>query len=291
LTVNANGIIFEKFIKTIKELSIFFLGLELVNLIEIIESIQKVNVLISGLVSFKDLSTLEKDENNWDLVKLKFELLKFLLSLYLHLLAIISESNLSSIFPAEFLEDSNFMEILINLRKECTIKSKIIYFIGLTTILNMSQLKLSNRFLLYNREAFSTWLEVGSMIFMDIVISEDVEAKKFKQPITKKLINRQKPFKLPIVLEFNIKELETALFTHHTLKQSTILKMVNDVSSPDSLASFLTNVYENTIEIPILLTDYKFFVMTKLFLICIYFLYSYIKANCETNFVISENLT
>lgn len=278
----------DKFIKLTKELSLVILGSKPISLNDLFKNVQKIEDLFSKLGFFNDYLLFEKSEDHWQLIKLKFVLLKLLLTLVLHIRAVLSKENLETFFPKELLDDSSNKKAITLLKDDLTTKSKIIYFIGLTAILSLSQSNLSNKFLLYNREVFSNWLGIKSMLFMDIIASDDHEKRKLNKSVNNFCTDNKEKFELPPVPQFNIQDLENALINFTSEKNSATLSFVNEASQPCPLASFLTNVYESTIAIPILVTDYKFFVMTKIFLINIYFLYCYIKSN-ENKFEISAN--
>lgn len=278
----------DDFVSTIRELSLTILKGEGVSLSELLNSILKINSLLATFDSFNDFSIIENSDDKWRTTKMKFELLDLLFSLNLYLNLLLKEKSLIKKYPAEVLNNKRNQEIISALKKETTLKCKLIYFIVMNSILNISVRNLNSKFLIYIREIFSTWLGIHTIIFIDIIIKEDMEYVKNKNDTLIDLYEGLDNFRLPDAPVFDTKELEVALIDFNFLKYSKTLKFVEKSSEPKQMASFLTLIYGKAIQIPILFSDYRFFVMTKLSLITIYFLYGYIKVHKEESFSVTE---
>lgn len=243
--------------------------------------------LLSSLGSFADYQSFEKNEEKWQSFHLMFKILKLIYMFQFKIHAFLDEGNLYENYSKDVVDDKKNQEIIKSLKKECGIKSKIVYFLGISALLKMSESNLSYKFLLYNREVFSTWIGTESILLIDMILTDGLRAKN------KKIVpamDEPKNFSLPEVRVFDIKELEDALYNFSAKKHSQLLLQIEDTCEPENILSFMSYCYEKIINVPALFSDYKFFVMTKLFFLTIYFLYSYIETHCDSFKTVYNNL-
>lgn len=280
-----------RFVTVIREVSLTFLGKNKRSFRELFEALNKITNLLSSFESFDDFELVEKNEDKWETFAIKFKLLRLLSRLLYYIFSLIGKENITERFSADTLNDERNKEILEILKHECTIKCKLIYFIALNTILKISKSNLKYKFLHYNREIFSAWIGLQAAFFVNLVVNQDMEdqKKKSQSGIFPNSTDSPENFKLPEPPVFETKALEDALYDYNISKHSKLINYVESASKPSSVISLLSLVYEKLLEIPILFSDYKFFIMTKMFIIGIYFLYCYLKVHCEKEFVINEN--
>lgn len=268
----------ESILKVVKEISYNLFSGKPICLRKINEYLQRLNTILSSIGSFADFKTFEKNEDKWQSFYMMFKILKLIYTYEFKIYALLDDSNLTLNYSKEVLNDKQNQEIIRSMRNECGTKCKLIFFIAISTLVEMSQGNLSYKFLLYNREIFSTWIGLELIILIDMILTDGKELKKRKPVINS---DTKENFKLPDPPVFDIAELEQVLFNFNTTKHSQLLFQIEDACEPESILSFLSNVYENIINVPALFSDYKFFVMTKLFFLTIYFLYSYIESHCD----------
>ena len=271
----------------IKEISYNLLSERPYTLRMICEYDSKLKKLLSSLGSFADHQLIERNEDKWQSFYLMFKLLKLIYMFQSKIRSLLDEANLSENYSKEVLNDKKNQEIIKSLRNECTIKCKLVYFIGISALLKMSESSLSYKFLLYNRDIFSTWIGMESIVLIDIILTDGLISKN-KQPAPVK--DNRESFQLPEPHLFDIRDLEDALFNFNTKKHSQILLQIENTCEPENILSFLSYFYEKIINVPALFSDYKFFVMTKLFFLTIYFLYSYNETHCDSFKTVYNNL-
>lgn len=278
------------FIRIIKEVTLTTLSNAPTTLNSIFEDINKINKLLASLNIADEFGSIENLENNigsWRLFYIKFKLLHLLFLYQVKIEALLDNQNLTKNYSKEVLENKRNKDIIESLRKEGLIKCKLVYLIGLNTILKISQSKLDYKFLVFSREIFSSWIGIKTNAFVDMIVSKNINEKKnINVRLRQDQYGRFKLIDAPIL---DTENLESALFDTNTSKHVQTINQVENICNPESIVSFLTNVYENMLNIPALFSDYKFFCTTKLFLFTIYFLYCYINVHCDSNFVILDN--
>ena len=278
---NSNDLL-NSYVTIVREISLLTMTNGKITFKKFFKSMDNLKNLISRFDKFNNIKEIEKNEDKWIFLKIKFELLKFYMSMIIYIKSYVSDEVIYEIFPNNLINNNKNDEIIKKIRDECDIKCTLIYFVSLNAVVEIS--KLSNKFVLYNREIFATWFGFESVLFMDIVVNNDM---KNKQKIDPNCVNNTTTT-LPNIDKFDINKLEKLLYENKINKDNEIIKYVQELSKPDKLATFLTKSYESAIKSSILVSNYTFFVMAKLFLILIYFLYCYIHLKVNSNLEILE---
>lgn len=274
----SHGKLLQKFIDLIREQSILLMSDKQISLNQLMKGIQNMRLFTSSIDSFENILEVQKNYDNWELIKLKFELYKLLFSIYLNFHSLLGDESLKGNYSEAVLNDAKNISIIQCLKEETLHKIHLIYFIVTNTILDISQHCKDYKFLIYIRDIFSVWFGAKTIYLIDFTLI-DFEKKSILEPAEQN----------SSVTIFSTLELEKTFFNYTTNKGNPILKSIEKTCTPIKLSNYLTNVYEHVIQIPTLATDYRFFVMTKIYLITIYFLYAYIKVHNGTSFSLSEN--
>ena len=286
---NSESECFSAFVTTARELSFLFLSEKKSTLRELLDALSKLTKLISTLDSLDDFRRVEENEEKWKFFYLKFQLLNLLSTLLYQVNRILHNSTLTMEFSQEILNEPRNQQIIEGLKKECAIKIKLLFFVVMNTISAILHGSFNYRFWLYNKEVFSSWIGLQSLFFIDLIVTEESETAKSRSKGNTTLA--------PVLASDSIssappklgnKQLENALLDFNPSKNHKFLNSVATASQPIRVVSFITGIYESLIQIPILISDYTFFEKTKLFLIGIYFLCSYIKHHCEKGFEIHQ---
>lgn len=283
---------FNSFVSLVRELSLLLLSERKCTFRELLDLSSKMMRLLSSLESFDDIHRIEENENKWRSFYLKFQMLNLLSTFLYEINFLLNENNLAHQFPTEVLKSTLNQEIVKGLKKECATKIKLLFFIAMNTIRTISRSKLSYKFWLYIREAFLSWIGMQPLLFIDLVVTEETDGQKqqLKTKYKSGSDGQTNGFILPPPVDLSNRDLETALFDFNPLKYSKFLNTVDEASQPLRIVSYMSGIHENLMQIPLLIFDYTFFVKTKLFLIGICFLYSYIKYHSEKDFEIHEYL-
>lgn len=243
----------------------------------LLKNIADLTKVVSTFEPFFNLQELEKNEDKWHDFYLKLKYLKFLLVLLYQTHVVISPDQLKEYFSQEVLQDEKNKQWIKDLRREISIKCKVAYIIGLNIILDISQLNLSKKFVIYVKEIFHSWIGTQTVTFVDLIVNDSIEnGKKTSQGDPASILNR------PPVFETG--ELESLLYDFNAKANKKILKHVQDSCEVERIASYLTYVYEAVIGLSVLFSDYNFYITTKIFLFSFYFLFSYLKVHCDLNF-------
>lgn len=286
---NQNSDYFSAFVTTSREISLLFLTERKCTLRELLAGLSKVTKLISTLEPLDDYHQVEQNEEKWKLFYLKLQLLNLLSTLLYQVCRLLHNSNLSREFSQEVLNEPRNQKIIEGIKDECTTKIKILFFVVMNTILAISHSSFHYKFWLYNREVFSTWIGLQSLFFIDLIVTEESESaasRSTSNNSSKPVLTDDDKFSDPPI--FKNTELENALFNFNPSKNQKFLNSVCVASQPERIVSFITGIYERVMQIPMILSDYTFFMKTKFFLIGIYFLYSYIKYHSEKGFEIYQ---
>ncbi|ONH75093.1 hypothetical protein BOH78_1966 [Pichia kudriavzevii] len=123
--------------------------------------------------------------------------------------------------------------------------------------------------------------------YLDAVIEEDICKRENLDLST--TVPTSESFKLPEMPVYDISAMENALINYDPVKHAPILNYIEQKFNPLDLASMLTNIYQKSIMVPSLVADYNSFIVAKIFLLGIYFLYSYIKSSSCVTFDITKN--
>ncbi|GAV27201.1 hypothetical protein PMKS-000665 [Pichia membranifaciens] len=279
---------FSAFVTTARELSFLFLSEKKSTLRELLDALSKLTKLISTLDSQDDFRRVEQNEDKWKFFYLKFQLLNLLSTLLYQVNRILHNSTLIMEFSQEILNEPRNQQIIEGLKNECAIKIKLLFFVVMNTISAISHGSFNYRFWLYNKEVFSSWIGLQSLFFIDLIVTEESETAKCSKgstPLAPVFTSNSIPSTPP---RFGNKELENALLDFNPSKNHKFLNSVTVASQPIQVVSFIVGIYESLIQIPMLVSDYTFFVKTKLFLIGIYFLCSYIKHHSENGLEIHQ---
>lgn len=279
--------LYDDFVKFAREVSFLTVQDRPVSFEKMLQLNKSTVQLISRAGYFENFKVVEVHEEKWCILQLKFVLLKFYFMLQICLRVLLSDDNLKNTFSSEILQKEKNKNLIKKLQDETLMRAKLLFFIGLNSVHQMSQAKLGNKFLLYNRGTFSTWLGFESVIFIEIIMMENLEcsSNKGNHKINSNHIENEKAFS-----EFSLQRLENMLYNFDTSTDLDSLETFNNLITPKFLASYLTKVYESVVDLPILLYDYNFFVMSKILLIVLYFIYCSIKADCVNNFNSEENV-
>lgn len=254
------------------------------------EALDQINILSKSLSlyeSFENLDVYLKDERKWGILNMKIQILDSLSRLTTHLCLILNEKNISSIFPSGILEDQRNMRIISQLRNELKEKYRLSSLLGLTTLFRIIQSNPSEKFILYIRQVFSYWVGIKNLGYLDAVIEEDICKRENLGLST--TVPTSESFKLPEMPVYDISAMENALINYDPVKHAPILNYIEQKFNPLDLASMLTNIYQKSIMVPSLVADYNSFIVAKIFLLGIYFLYSYIKSSSCVTFDITKN--
>lgn len=263
----------QPYVTIVKDVSLFFAQTKPITIRELFFLTERLKKLISQFPSFGDITELEKNKNTWCIPKLKFELLKLLMSLLTYLGLFFSEPFLQENFSPDVLANSYNAAYIKKMREETFFKINFVYFIAIETILKISTL--SDKFIFYNRDIFSDWFGLRSMNVIDISVAQDKKHGKNGNFNVNENSDPLNPLEFPQA-QFDVNRLENALFNYNEIQYAHEISSVSVASKPAPLAAYLTQAYEKVLSIPILHTDYSFFIMAKLFLISIYSLYCYV---------------
>lgn len=282
----ASGVI-EKFVNIIPNIATDLIGCAPTTLNTLVASVSEISKLLSELPQFDSFATVEKHEDQWYIYALKFKVLKLLFAYEFQITSLLDDEHITSNFTDTVLQNEGNKEIIKSLRKECTVKCKLIYILALDIMLKMAKASLSEKFIFYNKGMFSLWIGNSTLAFIDLIVSKDPNKKR----ISKRgfSTNKQNTFKLPPPPVFDTSKMEEILYNFSGENHSYLLSEFQESCRPDMLVSFLTHVYENMLNFEVLFSDYRFFVMTKCFLFALYFMYSYINFYYDPDFEISSN--
>lgn len=282
--------IYISYINVVKDVALTFSGKKTCTLRELFESTNKITRVLSRMESFANFQSVEKNEEKWELFLLKFKLLRLLSIQLFHIYSLLNKTSLIEKLSKEILDDTKNQEVLKLLINECSLKCRLIYFIILNTMLKISKSSLSYKFLHYNREIFSCWIGFQGGFFVDLIINKDIEDQKAKAGVYSNsnfTVDFEKAT-LPNAPIFDTKKLEETLYNFDVSKHAKTLQFIEAATTPGSIVSLMSLVYESILDIPILYSDYKFFTITKICVVTIYFLQCYIKVHCE-NFLANEH--
>jgi hypothetical protein len=282
--IGTDSKLLQSFVDIVRDISLFFAMTRPVTISELFSMILKLCKLTSRFDSFENIKELESQEEKWHLIRMKFQLLKLQMSLLTYLFLFLSNSFLKEEFTPDVFVNNVNMAYIKKLREEVSIRSSLVYFIAIEAILQIASL--SDKFILYNRDIFSDWFGLRSMNLIDISVAQDMKqrSRSGTQSVSTSISTANtNTFSLPETPQFEIKSLEIVLFDYNEIQHAQEIALVAEISKPALLAAYLTEAYEKVISLPILHTDYSFFIMTKFFLITIYSLYCYIHIDSKVS--------
>lgn len=278
-----------QFVSLVPEIALDLMGNTTITLNKLLDSTSQIINLLSQLPSIDDLGAIEKKEDEWKLYELKFKVLFLLFTCLNQMNSILDNEGLSIMFSKETLQNVQNKAIIQALKHECYTKCKLIYIITLNHILQISKKPSCSKFIFYIKWDIASWVGMKSIFFLDLYISKKSDEKKLPKATSPSNKNDNNFFKLPDAPTFDSIQLEEMLYNFNTTKYFKIFAEFEDAFKVELLASFLTDFYENILNLEVCFSDFNMYVMTKLFLFTLYFLYSYITYYQEPGFNIIES--
>lgn len=276
----------ERFVSTIRKTSSLFGVQKNLTLNELLKHIDSINKLIETLEPLKDFKCIENNTRKWENVFLKLKLLKYYCSLNIYLSTLLLDEHLLEYYPKEIVSIPENQKIIKVLKRQALLSFKISYLIGSNIVLQMSENKFSAMFLIYTRNILSDWLGFETFVMIFDSIKEEIDRKNSSNCNCGTSAGTTA---LPPPPRFDIADLEKELFNVHRISESKTIQYIERRTTSIYLAAYITDMYEKTIEIPTVLSDYTFFVTTKMLLVSIYFLYCHIKNFSNNIFLATEN--